>query len=520
MNPKDEKNIVKHSATIQISNNITLLQRKAWNVLLATAYNNLQNTNKHQINLHDFMRLLDYDSKNISHLKNILRGLVSTVIEWNVLERDKSNNWSEEWGIVSLLSSVRIVKGVIYYAYDEELQKRLYNPKLYAKISMKIQNKFNSKHALSLWEVCTDYFRDKDNFGETPFIEIVDYKKLIGVGREQYEQFKILNKWAIKDPVEEINKKSNLFLVVEYKKSGRAVSAVKFKIWKNTKNIEQSKLLICNTPNKKEPTQEINKKNEDVNQTNETEISKKLRQYGVYKNSISTLLKQHSVKVLSDAILDLEFLAKQKSQTNKPIRNMGAVLRELLPETGQEYEFSDEYMKHQKELEQKEIMRKNELDRMKKEKKEGEERKQIIALEKKVDSFIASLSKDEKVSLEIEAKDSLKSRGVKNTSLGYKTFLLFEIRKETIKKYNIKLEDADLTNESIKWYENIIKQHKKQTEENNILTVSQFEEVEKQARKQAIIDLKVFPRVTEKEINRRAENIQWDIAKKLYGIEI
>ena len=250
------------------------------------------------------------------------------------------------------------------------------------------------------------------------------------------------------------------------------------------------------------------------------EIRQKLREYGVYKNSISNLLKQHSVEVLSDTILDLEFLAKQKSQTNKPIRNMGSFLRELLPETGQEYEFSDEYMRHQKELKQIDLDRKVDIERREAEKEEDKKRKQIIALEKKVDYFIASLSKDEKVSLEIEAKDSLKSRGVKNTSLGYKTFLLFEIRKETIKKYNIKLEDADLTNESIKWYENIIKQHKKQTEENNILTVSQFEEVEKQAREQAIIDLKVFPRVTEREINRRVENIQWDIAKKLYGVEI
>ena len=129
---------------------------------------------------------------------------------------------------------------------------------------------------------------------------------------------------------------------------------------------------------------------------------------------------------------------------------MGSFLRELLPETGQEYEFSDEYMRHQKELKQIDLDRKVDIERREAEKEEDKKRKQIIALEKKVDSFIASLSKDVKASLEKEAKDSLKSRGVKNTSLGYGTFLLFEIRKATVEKYNIKLEDTDLTDESIK----------------------------------------------------------------------
>ena len=180
------------------------------------------------------------------------------------------------------------------------------------------------------------------------------------------------------------------------------------------------------------------------------EIRQKLREYGVYRNSIAKLLKEYSTEVLKNAILDLEFLAKQKSQTNKPIRNMGSFLRELLPETGQEYEFSDEYMRHQKELKQIDLDRKVDIERREAEKEEDKKRKQIIALEKKVDSFIASLSKDVKASLEKEAKDSLKSRGVKNTSLGYGTFLLFEIRKATVEKYNIKLEDTDLTDESIK----------------------------------------------------------------------
>jgi hypothetical protein len=34
---QSRKEVIKHSAAVQIQNNITLLQRRAWNVLLANA---------------------------------------------------------------------------------------------------------------------------------------------------------------------------------------------------------------------------------------------------------------------------------------------------------------------------------------------------------------------------------------------------------------------------------------------------------------------------------------------------
>ncbi len=36
-----KRDVIKHSAAIQIQNNVTLLQRRAWNVLLANAYDEL-----------------------------------------------------------------------------------------------------------------------------------------------------------------------------------------------------------------------------------------------------------------------------------------------------------------------------------------------------------------------------------------------------------------------------------------------------------------------------------------------
>jgi hypothetical protein len=37
----DKTEVIKHSAAIQIQNSISLLQRRAWNILLANAYEEL-----------------------------------------------------------------------------------------------------------------------------------------------------------------------------------------------------------------------------------------------------------------------------------------------------------------------------------------------------------------------------------------------------------------------------------------------------------------------------------------------
>src|SRR5687767_14168472 len=90
---KDKQEVVKHSAAIQIQNSITLLQRRAWNVLLANAYDELPIQDTHRVKVVDLMEKLEFDSKNEEYLKKTLRDLVGCKVEWNVLSKD--NKW--EW---------------------------------------------------------------------------------------------------------------------------------------------------------------------------------------------------------------------------------------------------------------------------------------------------------------------------------------------------------------------------------------------------------------------------------------
>ena len=150
---QSRKEVIKHSAAVQIQNNITLLQRRAWNVLLANAYDELPTEEEHRIAIRDLVKVLEYGGHNDAYLKEALEALVSCKVKWNIL--DKDNQW--EWGVMTLLAQARIKKGVCIYAYSPELRRRLHNPAMYARISLSMQNKFGSKYAQALWELCVDY---------------------------------------------------------------------------------------------------------------------------------------------------------------------------------------------------------------------------------------------------------------------------------------------------------------------------------------------------------------------------
>ena len=222
-----KREVIKHGAAIHIQNNITLLQRRAWNVLLANAYDELPFQERHRMRIQELMRTLEFDSKNEDCLKEALKALVSCKVKWNILDKDGEY----EWGVTTLLAEAKVKNGVCSYAYGPTLRERLHNPHMYARISLSMQNKFDSKHAQTLWELCTDYLNEVRHQGETPFIGLEDFKGLSGIGRDGYGgEFKILNRDVIKPPIKEMNTVTDFDIKAEYKREKRRVAAVKFRV--------------------------------------------------------------------------------------------------------------------------------------------------------------------------------------------------------------------------------------------------------------------------------------------------
>ena len=218
--------VIKASPAIQIQSKISLLQRRAWNVLLANAYHELPDKDIHSVSVVELAAKLGFGDGNQEYLKEMLRSLRSCEVEWNLLNKDNK----QVWGIAGLLASVEIEEGICSYEFPKPLRLKLYNPRVYAKLNLRLQNRFRSRYALVLWEVCFDYFDTTRDQGETPFIPLEMYRELMGIEADEYRTFKALNQFVIKPAIKEINDLTDYFVEVEQKRLGRRIGELKFRI--------------------------------------------------------------------------------------------------------------------------------------------------------------------------------------------------------------------------------------------------------------------------------------------------
>ena len=218
--------VIKASPAIQIQSKMTHLQRRTWNVLLANAYDELPNRDIHRVSVADLAKSLGFNSHNEDYLKETLEALVDCIVKWNVLGKDKK----QRWGVAALLASAEIANGICTYSFAAHLRYKLYNPRIYTKLNLRLQNQFTSRYALVLWEVCFDYFDIARNQGETPFIPIETFRDLMGLEKDEYPLFKEFNRNVIKPAIQEINALTHFFVEIEPKRIGRKIGELKFRL--------------------------------------------------------------------------------------------------------------------------------------------------------------------------------------------------------------------------------------------------------------------------------------------------
>ena len=215
--------VKKHVGAVHVAGKLTLLQRKLANVLLLNAYDQLTTRRTHSIDARTLSMMVGYNSNDVATLKAALRGLVETLVEWDMLDPQGA----AEWGVSSLLAQARLKGGVCEYAYSPALAEKLSDPKVFALINLDIQRRFASGHALALYENCYRFVRTRS----TGWWPLETFRRLMGVdGSSYYETFKHLNAKIVKPAVEEVNRTSNITLTPELARTGRAVTDIRFAI--------------------------------------------------------------------------------------------------------------------------------------------------------------------------------------------------------------------------------------------------------------------------------------------------
>ena len=218
--------VIKASPAIQVQGKMTHLQRRAWNILLANAYDELPDKDIHSVSVAELAAKLGYKSNDLDYLKETLEALGACQVKWNLLNKDKK----EKWGFANLLASADIENGTCTYGFAPHLRQKLYNPRIYTKLNLRLQNRFKGQYALILWEICFDYFDADRNQGETPFIPLETFRELLGIESDEYPAFSIFNRAVIKPAIKEINDLTDYYVEVEQKRISRKVAELKFRI--------------------------------------------------------------------------------------------------------------------------------------------------------------------------------------------------------------------------------------------------------------------------------------------------
>jgi hypothetical protein len=218
---KNNQILKKHVAAIHIGAKLSLLQRKLVNALLYNAYDQLLTAQEHHISASVLCEMIGFDSKNIGYLKGALKGLMETVVEFDVLEEDGERSWEA----MVLLPYARIKGGKCTYRYERALAEKLYHPDVYSKINLSVLREMNSAHALVLYENCYRF----EGIGHTAWWDIEVFRKLMAVdSMPSYKPFKALNRNVIQPAMKEVNKLSNIQIEMETRMKGRTVTGLRF----------------------------------------------------------------------------------------------------------------------------------------------------------------------------------------------------------------------------------------------------------------------------------------------------
>jgi plasmid replication initiation protein len=237
--PNTPKEVRKHIAAVHVAGDLTTIERKVINVLLLNAYDDLTTKEQHCIPVQVLCSMIGWgDSNNTEHLKNSLRRIVTTSIEFDLLYNGEKEKKRKRWAASTPLAGVEIVDGIVTYEYSKILRTALANPEIYAIINIGVQREFSGSYALALYENCVRF----KNVKSTGFISVEHWRSLLGVDRYDdkrnriptaYDEFKHFNNQIIKPSVKEVNAVSNIYVTPEYQREGRKVAAIRFDVQAN-----------------------------------------------------------------------------------------------------------------------------------------------------------------------------------------------------------------------------------------------------------------------------------------------
>jgi plasmid replication initiation protein len=339
----------KNIGAIQISNDLTLIERKIMNIILYNSFNiernnfsenktiNKNNKKFYSINIHDIENSLGWErGKHRFELKQSLDKLVSTSLKFNILK--KQNTDSGKWNVTASLLSAVITdedesNNEIYYAFSEPIKDLIIKPTLYGWIDLEEQKTIESKYTLALLEYLQGSIAiTKRTETRTEYITVDNYKNLIAGDKSNYSTFKDINRFLIKNPLNELNTKTDIIAKASFQKSGRKVVGVSFDV-KKEENTTQNQNLELDFHSNNQTAIEHNTQSQSPteNKTHTSPQETRKANELMIKYSISEKKRREYLKTHSSAYIEanIAYFSKQKEWKDKGNIPVGLLIKAI-----------------------------------------------------------------------------------------------------------------------------------------------------------------------------------------------
>ena len=343
----DKDSVILNSGSIHISNTINLKQKQAWLYMVYRAFPNIGEQRIFRMYQSDLMKAINYNSYNMEHLRELLRGLAKCDVEFNILNKDGTGRWL----IVNLLSSCEIIEkeGIIEYEFSEKLEDRLINPLMYAKLNLLISKNFKSKHALNIYMLAMDYVIHKKNIGEKILSvdELKLYLGLVDNKGNDISKYRVvdIHKHILKKAEKEINEISDMNLKISpiNQVNSKAITAFRFQMSIKDDYINNYQKNFELTTKKISVLKQIEtgvKRTDDKITIQDEKLKNFLAKYNI---SVTTYTFQEKLQELKDMFEDdyienyLKFLMKyaEKEYSKGNIKNFAGFFVSLFKDNAQ-----------------------------------------------------------------------------------------------------------------------------------------------------------------------------------------
>lgn len=290
-----------------LAGKITLLTRRLNNVLLAEAQAQGINQSVYRIPLSKLCSKSEYGSSNMMIIKDQLRKMASTMVEWNTGVKG-----SRRWGTTSLIGVEIIEEGnrcFIEWSYQASIKDKLLSPDIYARLSLHLQNKFRSGAALALYEICARYAESPAHL--TMRMPWEEWRPTLsgnpdGETEGKYIQYKYFKRDVIKPAINEVNTLTDIEVeLIEHKVKGKTVADLQFNVRLKNQNV-----LALDEPN-----------------PFDLSLINRIVGYGFTQAQAEKFYSDND-EIKLRAVLD--YVDKRLKNTNSPIENVQGYFRDAL----------------------------------------------------------------------------------------------------------------------------------------------------------------------------------------------